>query len=106
MWGRAGILLLDLVTIALGGIWLGFKLQRSGKAAIRILLHGKEGEVGLMPPMGTVLDDAAIAGVLTYIRRSWGNEADPVTPASVAEVRGSTLGRTVPYTDETLNERG
>ena len=38
MWGRSGVLLLDLATIALGGIWLGFKLQRSGKAAIRILL--------------------------------------------------------------------
>jgi ABC-type transport system involved in cytochrome c biogenesis permease component len=38
MWGRIGILLLDLVTIALYGIWTGYKLQRSGKAAVRALL--------------------------------------------------------------------
>jgi ABC-type transport system involved in multi-copper enzyme maturation permease subunit len=38
MWGRVGILLVDIVTIALYGMWAGYKLQRSGKAAVRALL--------------------------------------------------------------------
>jgi ABC-type transport system involved in multi-copper enzyme maturation permease subunit len=38
LWGRTFILLLDLVTIAVYGLWLGFKLQRSGKATVRALL--------------------------------------------------------------------
>lgn len=38
LWGRTLILLLDLVTIALYGMWLGYKLQRSGRAAVRTLL--------------------------------------------------------------------
>ena len=44
--------------------------------------------------------------ILTYVRRAWGNEADPVTPANVYEVRGSTMGRTEPWTDETIDDRG
>ena len=39
---------------------------------IRILLQGKEGSVGLMPPLGATLTDEQIAGALTYIRRQWG----------------------------------
>jgi ABC-type transport system involved in cytochrome c biogenesis permease component len=38
LWGRTFVLLLDLVTIAVYGLWLGFKLQRSGKATVRALL--------------------------------------------------------------------
>ena len=43
--------------------------------AIRIVLQGKQGDVGLMPPMGATLSDEQIAGVLTYIRREWGRPA-------------------------------
>lgn len=32
-----------------------------------------------MPPFGHVLDDAEIAAVLTYVRGSWGNDAEPVS---------------------------
>lgn len=38
LWGRAGVLLMDVATIALYGMWTGYKLQRSGKAAVRALL--------------------------------------------------------------------
>ena len=41
---------------------------------MRILINGKEGPVGLMPPLGTTLSDDQIAGVLTFVRRSWGNQ--------------------------------
>ncbi|HEY6229016.1 MAG TPA: ABC transporter permease subunit [Verrucomicrobiae bacterium] len=38
LWGRSFVLLLDLATIAIYGLWLGFKLQRSGKATVRVLM--------------------------------------------------------------------
>ena len=44
----------------------------------RVLLHGKEGPIGLMPPVGTTLPDEQIAAVLTYVRREWGQSASPV----------------------------
>src|SRR5919106_1850559 len=54
---------------------------------IRVLLHGKEGPVGLMPAHGDTLNDADIAAVLTYIRRAWGQSASPIDPAAVQQVR-------------------
>ena len=47
---------------------------------IRILLSGKEGTIGLMPPLGGALNDEQIASVLTYIRREWGHTASAVAP--------------------------
>jgi mono/diheme cytochrome c family protein len=72
--------------------------------AIRILLNGKEGPVGLMPPLGTTLSDDQIAGVLTYVRRSWGNQGSAVEAAGVADMRKSTTGRTRPWTEKELLE--
>jgi mono/diheme cytochrome c family protein len=69
---------------------------------VRILLHGKEGPVGLMPPAGSTLTDDQIAAVLTYIRREWGQAGTPVTAATVAETRAVTSGRTRPWTNEEL----
>jgi mono/diheme cytochrome c family protein len=68
----------------------------------RILLNGKEGRNGLMPPIGSTLTDDQIAGVLTYVRREWGQAGDPVDPAAVASVRAQTTGRTRPWTDDEL----
>ena len=56
---------------------------------IRILLNGKEGAVGLMPPVGSVLSDEQIAGVLTYVRREWGQDASPVDPAVGERCQGA-----------------
>jgi mono/diheme cytochrome c family protein len=69
---------------------------------IRILLQGKEGAVGLMPPLGAGLTDEQIAGALTYIRRQWGNEASAVDPNTVKETRAVTAGRTRPWTNDEL----
>ena len=69
----------------------------------RILLNGKEGSVGLMPPIGSMLNDDQIAAVLTYIRREWGNAATPVDPALIKTMRALTAGRTKPWTDAELN---
>ena len=71
-------------------------------AAIRILLAGKEGPIGLMPPLGTALNDDQIASVLTYVRREWGNSGSPVSPEDVREIRGLTRGRSRPWTDAEL----
>jgi mono/diheme cytochrome c family protein/glucose/arabinose dehydrogenase len=68
----------------------------------RIILSGKEGPVGLMPPLGGSLSDEQIAAVLTYVRREWGNTASAVEPADVKEVRGMTASRTRPWTEEEI----
>lgn len=71
-------------------------------ASIRVLLAGKEGPIGLMPPLGGALNDEQIASVLTYIRREWGNTGPPVDPDDVAEIRGLTRNRTRPWTEAEL----
>ena len=68
---------------------------------IRILLAGKEGSVGLMPPLNA-LSDEEVAAVLTYTRREWGNGAAAVGPDDVREIRGLTKARTRPWTNEEL----
>jgi mono/diheme cytochrome c family protein len=68
---------------------------------IRIVLHGKEGTM-LMPPIGATLSNDQIANVLTYVRRSWGNSASAIEPTAVSEVRGATIGRNKPWTEEEL----
>ena len=68
----------------------------------RILLNGKEGRIGLMPPIGAAISDEQIASVLTYIRREWGQEGTPVDAATIAAVRSLTASRTRPWTDDEL----
>jgi cbb3-type cytochrome c oxidase subunit III len=73
---------------------------------VRIILHGLTGDVevqgqvyaGAMPAWGPTLTDAEIAAVATYIRSSWGNQAMPVTTATVAQARATHAGRTTPWT--------
>jgi mono/diheme cytochrome c family protein len=77
-----------------------------GGAATRILLAGKEGTMGLMPPLGGALTDEQIASVLTYVRREWGNTGAPVSLEDVREVRGLTKTRTRPWTDAELTPAG
>jgi len=71
--------------------------------AMRIVLAGKEGPVGLMPPLGASLSDEQIAAVLTYVRREWGNTGSAVEPADVKEVRGMTASRTRPWTEDEIS---
>jgi mono/diheme cytochrome c family protein/glucose/arabinose dehydrogenase len=72
--------------------------------AARIVLHGKDGPAGLMPPLGFTVNNNQIAAVLTYIRRSWGNQASPVEPYLVQEIRGTNYSRSRPWTDEELSK--
>ena len=55
-----------------------------------------------MPPVGATLSDDQIAGVLTYLRREWGQAGDPVDPATVGTVRAQTAARTRPWTEDEL----
>jgi mono/diheme cytochrome c family protein len=55
-----------------------------------------------MPP-APFQHDEELASVLTYVRRSWGNVGDPVTPAQVKQVRDQTRGRAGPWTAEELD---
>lgn len=69
---------------------------------IKIVLHGLQGPVevagttynGVMPGFGLGTgynwSDERIAQALTYIRSEWGNQAEPVTPERVTEVRTQT----------------
>jgi mono/diheme cytochrome c family protein len=81
-----------------------FALAANPTIPARIVLHGKEGSVALMPPLGSVLSDDEIAAVLTYIRREWGHTAAPVAAADVARTRRETAGRTRPWTVPELTE--
>jgi mono/diheme cytochrome c family protein len=69
---------------------------------IRILMSGKEGATGLMPPVGGALNDEQIASVLTYVRREWGQLGDPVEADTVKRVREASAGRTRPWRHEEL----
>jgi len=43
-----------------------------------------------MPPFRNVLDDAALADLLRFVRQNWGNAASPVRPSQVATLRAET----------------
>ena len=81
-----------------------FALATDPTIPARIVLHGKEGSVALMPPLGGMLSDDEIAAVLTYIRREWGHTAGPVAPADVARTRRETTGRSRPWTIPELTQ--
>jgi mono/diheme cytochrome c family protein len=43
-----------------------------------------------MPPFATVLTDAEVADILTFIRGAWGNKAAPVAEVTVGQQRSSS----------------
>ncbi len=70
----------------------------------RIVLNGKIRENMVMPPWKAAFDDENIAAVLTFVRRSWGHEAEPIDPAVVAEARKDTATRDEPFSEADLAE--
>jgi mono/diheme cytochrome c family protein len=81
---------------------------------IRLAMHGLMGPIEVngvkMPgqvPMTAFkgLSDDELAGVLTFVRNSFGNQAPPIQPSQVAKVRAATKDRNGFYTpDELLKE--
>ena len=59
------------------------------KKSINILDKGLDSDrwAGAQPPMGASMTDRQIAGVLTYIRTSFGNKASAVQPQEVGRIR-------------------
>ena len=79
--------------------------------AIRVLLQGLQGPIeregityDLQMPAAPFEYDEQIASLLTYIRRAFGNTADPVHPDTVAKVRAETADRATPWTEPELME--
>jgi mono/diheme cytochrome c family protein len=77
---------------------------------IRIVLNGLSGPITVknmsfsnsMPAFGPQLRDEQIAGVLTYVRSEWGNDAPAVTPDKVKEIRAAVATRSSPWSPEEL----
>lgn len=55
-----------------------------------------------MTPFRALLNDDEIASVLTYVRNSFGNRADPISPDQVQRVRKATESKTGLYTPDEL----
>ncbi len=57
-----------------------------------------------MTPFGGMLSDEELASVLTFVRNSFGNQADPVTAEKVKAVRTASGARATLYTVEELQK--
>lgn len=85
--------------------------QMKPEIAVRIVMQGFAGGVkerneniaGVMPGHG-YLSDKEIAGVLTFIRQSWGNNAAPIDSKIVSNIRERTKGRTETWTPDELRK--
>lgn len=85
------------------------RVRGSTDTTIRILLHGLEGPLesdgqrfNSSMPAAPFKTDEEMAAVLTYIRRAWGNNAEPVAPEDFAAAREATRDRSKPWRIEEL----
>jgi mono/diheme cytochrome c family protein len=88
----------------------------SERRLIRIALQGLAGPINvngtvyqppnILPEMPALagLDDVQLASVLSYVRRAWGHEAAPISPAQVATARVETVEQERPWTAAQLLE--
>ncbi len=79
------------------------RVQGHRDYVIRVLLNGLTGPLGdktyseVMVPMGANSDEW-VAGIASYVRNNFGNNAGMVTPADVARVRASIAKRKTMWT--------
>ena len=85
-----------LIKLTLHGVW--------GKIQVRGKVFEPSRGVPPMTAIGNMFTDAEIAAVLTYVRNSWGNSADAISPADVKRVRAETIDRRRFYSPEELIE--
>jgi mono/diheme cytochrome c family protein len=57
-----------------------------------------------MPAMGAAMSDEDLAGVLTYIRHSWGNQDGPVTADEVKAARAALGAHALPMTGDQMSK--
>jgi len=75
---------------------------------VNAVLHGITGAVDgktytdVMIPLGATNDDEWVAAIGSYVRNSFGNRGDFVTPADVARVRAATKARSAAWTTAEL----
>jgi mono/diheme cytochrome c family protein len=81
----------------------------------RVLINGLNGPIevkgnkynGNMPafgPSGSNLSDKDLAGVMTYIRQEWGNDAPDMTVAMVEEYKALYASRSTPWNFPAVKE--
>jgi len=85
-----------LIKLTLHGIW--------GKLRVRGEIFEPRGGVPPMTAIGNFFSDAEVAGVLTYVRNSWGNDGSRILPEDVKRVREQTRNRLKFYSPEELTE--
>ena len=69
---------------------------------IKIVLHGLRGRIEVqgktydreMPGFGSILTDADLASLLSFVRSRFGGPSQPVTAAAVSRVRAANQDRT------------
>ena len=89
-------------------------LREAPDRLVRIILDGYETpeeqrrgvEYVLPMPAWRTLDDRQLAALTSYVRRTFGPGASPVSPAAVADVRARTEGRYRAWTAEELEGEG
>jgi mono/diheme cytochrome c family protein len=80
------------------------RVQAHRDYIIKVLLQGLSGPIAgktyadVMAPLGATSTDEWVAGVASYVRTNFGNNASLVTPADVARVRAATASRKTPWT--------
>lgn len=57
-----------------------------------------------MTPFAGMLDDEEVAAVLTFVRNSFGNRAEPISTEEVKAVRDANPGRLTFMTTEELTK--
>lgn len=87
-------------------------VQGSEDRLIKLVLKGMMGPLTVqgkaypgqvpMTPFGALLKDDEIASVLTYVRKSFGNQASVILPAKVKQVRAASAKQTGFYTPDQL----
>lgn len=86
-------------------------LQGDPAVPVAIVHDGLQGPIevegktfqGVMPAFASQLSNAEIAGVISYARQAWGNDADPVD-ASLVELYAEEYGERGAWSAEELSE--
>jgi putative heme-binding domain-containing protein len=83
-----------LIKLALHGMW--------GKMQVRGKVFDPARGVPPMTAFRDLLKDQDMADVLTFVRNTWGNQAAPVDPKTVAKVRADSSSRSTFWKPEEL----
>jgi len=69
-----------------------------------IMVNGVEWNLAMPGFVNGGFSDEDFAGILSYVRQAWGNNAAPVEPSTVAAIRAATADRMMPWRAEELLE--